>query len=51
MAMRALADGIPVRSGPTALLGLGEALDDYNVGQLGELVRVEQKLARPKLRV
>ena len=28
-----------------ALLRLGEALDDDNVGQLGELVRVEQKLA------
>src|SRR5674476_447812 len=30
----------------TALLGLGEALDDDNVGQLGELVRVEQQFAR-----
>ena len=29
----------------TALLGLGEALDDDNVGQLGELVRVEQQFA------
>jgi len=27
------------------LPGLGEAFDDYDVGQLGELVRVEQKLA------
>src|SRR5450759_2888051 len=31
--------------GTTALLGFGEALDDYNVGQFGELIRVEQKLA------
>src|SRR5664280_2677258 len=29
----------------TALLGLGEALDDDNVGQLGELVRAEQQFA------
>lgn len=28
-----------------ALLGLGEALDDDNVGQLGELMGVEQQLA------
>jgi hypothetical protein len=43
--MRALAVGTSVRSGPTALLGPGKSLDDYNSGQLGELVRVEQQLA------
>src|ERR1019366_4981580 len=45
LAMRALADGTSVRSGTTALLGLSEALDDDNVGQLGELIWVEQELA------
>ena len=43
--MRAFAVGTSVRSGPTALLGPGEAFDDYNVGQLDELIRVEQQLA------
>jgi hypothetical protein len=42
LAMRGLADGAFVSLGTTALLGLGQALDDDNVGQFGELIRVEQ---------
>ncbi len=40
--VRSSALGISVPFGPMTLLRLGETLDDDDVGQLGELVGVEQ---------